>query len=57
MSTDDTYLGVFFGSPTSPRRKAWNAMSDEDSIGERAPSQVQEHRMDNVVFAVFTLPR
>lgn len=31
MSTNDTYLAVFLGTPTSPRRKAWDAMSE----GER----------------------
>jgi hypothetical protein len=28
MSTNDTYLAVFLGSKTSPRMKAWNALSD-----------------------------
>jgi hypothetical protein len=30
MSTNDTYLAVFLGSKTSPRMKAWNALSDLD---------------------------
>lgn len=30
MSTKDTYLAVFTGSKTSPRRKAWDAMSDKE---------------------------
>jgi hypothetical protein len=30
MSTNDTYLAVFLGSQTSPRRNVWNAMSDHE---------------------------
>lgn len=30
MSTNDTYLAIFLGSKTSPRRKAWLAMSDDE---------------------------
>ena len=30
MSMNDTYLAVFLGSKTSPRRKAWTAMSDDE---------------------------
>ena len=30
MSTDNTYLAVFLGSKTSPRRAAWNALSEGD---------------------------
>jgi hypothetical protein len=29
MSTNDTYLAIFLGSKTSPRMKAWNALSEE----------------------------
>ena len=28
MSTNDTYLAVFLGGKTSPRMKAWTALSD-----------------------------
>jgi len=28
MDTNSTYLAVFTGSPTSPRRKAWDALSE-----------------------------
>ncbi|GIL39848.1 hypothetical protein [Roseiterribacter gracilis] len=30
MATNNTYLAVFLGSKTSPRMKAWMAMSDAD---------------------------
>ncbi|MEQ1709235.1 MAG: hypothetical protein ABL864_12980 [Terricaulis sp.] len=30
MSTNDTYLAVFTGTKTSPRRKAWDAMPDDE---------------------------
>ena len=30
MSTSDTYLAVFLGDKTSPRAKAWDAMSDDE---------------------------
>jgi hypothetical protein len=30
MSTSDTYLAVFLGKKTSPRWKAWDAMSDDE---------------------------
>ena len=30
MSTNDTYLAVFLGSKTSPRRAAWDALSEGD---------------------------
>jgi hypothetical protein len=30
MDTNNTYLAVFIGSATSPKRKAWNALSDAD---------------------------
>ncbi len=30
MSTNDTYLAVFRGSKTSPRRAAWEALSEGD---------------------------
>jgi hypothetical protein len=30
MSTSDTYLAVFLGNKTSPRSKAWDAMSDDE---------------------------
>lgn len=30
MSTNQTYLAVFLGSKTSPRRKAWDALSESD---------------------------
>ena len=29
MSTNDTFLAIFLGSKTSPRMKAWNALSEE----------------------------
>ncbi|MBX9460035.1 MAG: hypothetical protein KL785_01665 [Brevundimonas sp.] len=29
MSSDDTYLAVFLGSPNGPRPAAWDALSDE----------------------------
>lgn len=36
MSTNTTYLAVFLGSKTSPRRAAWDAMSDADrGVAER----------------------
>ena len=30
MSTNNTYLAVFLGSKTSPRRAAWDALSADD---------------------------
>jgi hypothetical protein len=30
MSTDNTYLAVFLGSKTSPRRAAWDALPEAD---------------------------
>ena len=30
MSTNNTYLAVFLGSKTSPRRAAWDALSESD---------------------------
>jgi hypothetical protein len=30
MDTKNTYLAVFIGSKTSPRRKAWQALSETD---------------------------
>ena len=30
MSTNNTYLAVFLGSKTSPRRVAWDALSEAD---------------------------
>ena len=30
MSTNDTYLAVFLGSSTGPRRKAWDALPESD---------------------------
>lgn len=30
MSADSTYLAVFLGSKTSPRRAAWDALPDSD---------------------------
>lgn len=30
MSGNDSYLAVFLGSPDGPRRRAWNAMSDDE---------------------------
>ena len=30
MSTNNTYLAVFLGSKTSPRRTAWDALSEGD---------------------------
>ncbi len=30
MTTNDTYVAVFLGSKTSPRMKAWNALSDPE---------------------------
>jgi hypothetical protein len=30
MSTNNTYLAVFLGSKTSPRRAAWDALSEGD---------------------------
>ncbi len=30
MSTNDTYLAVFLGSKTSPRRAAWDALPEGD---------------------------
>jgi hypothetical protein len=30
MSTDNTYLAVFLGSKTGPRRAAWDALSESD---------------------------
>jgi hypothetical protein len=30
MSTNNTYLAVFCGSKTSPRRAAWDALSESD---------------------------
>ena len=29
MSTNDTYLAIFFGSKTSPRMRAWNDLPEE----------------------------
>ena len=37
MSTDNTYLAVFLGSITSPRRAAWDALPEGDRrVKERA---------------------
>lgn len=30
MSTNNTYLAIFLGSKTSPRRVAWDALSEDD---------------------------
>jgi hypothetical protein len=30
MNTNNTYLAVFLGSKTSPRRVAWDALSEDD---------------------------
>ena len=30
MSTNNTYLAVFLGSKTSPRRAAWDALPEGD---------------------------
>ncbi|MGO8954892.1 MAG: hypothetical protein ACLPWS_20935 [Rhodomicrobium sp.] len=30
MSTNNTYLAVFLGSKTSPKRKAWDALPEEE---------------------------
>jgi hypothetical protein len=30
MTSNDTYLAVFLGSAASPRRKAWDAMTDDE---------------------------
>jgi hypothetical protein len=30
MSTNDTYLAIFLGKKTSPRRQAWDALSNEE---------------------------
>ena len=30
MSTNDTYLAVFLGSKTSPRRAAWDALPENE---------------------------
>jgi hypothetical protein len=30
MSTNDNYLAVFLGTKTSPRRKAWDALPDDE---------------------------
>jgi hypothetical protein len=30
MSTNNTYLAVFLGSKTSPQRKTWDALSEEE---------------------------
>lgn len=30
MNTQDTYLAVFTGSATSPRRKSWDAMTEQE---------------------------
>ena len=29
MSTNDTYLAIFFGSKTSPQMRVWNALPEE----------------------------
>ena len=34
MNTDNTYLAVFLGSKTSPRRAAWDALSEEERRGK-----------------------
>jgi hypothetical protein len=36
MSTNDTYLAIFLGNKTSPRWRAWYAMSDEERRAKEA---------------------
>ena len=40
MSTNNTYLAVFLGSKTSPRRVAWDALPEGDRRAkERGPGR------------------
>ena len=54
MSTENTYLAVFIGSPTSPKMDAWNALPEaERREKERAGMSawmawVQQHQGDLV---------
>lgn len=42
MSTNDTFLAIFLGSKTSPRMKAWNALSEEAMLSSVAFSKRRE---------------
>jgi hypothetical protein len=55
MSAIDTYLAVFLGSKTSARRKAWDALSDEQRSAKQKEgiavwrAWVEKHR-DEIVY-------
>jgi len=50
MSTNDTYLAVFLGSNTGPRRAAWDALPEKDRRAKEREGMaawtawVEEHR-------------
>jgi|SRR6188768_321293 len=55
MSTSDTYLAIFLGSKTSPRRKAWDALSDDErrvkeQAGMSAWNAWMEKYQDSIVY-------
>jgi hypothetical protein len=55
MSTDGTYLAVFTSNKTSPRWRAWYAMSEEerrakDEIGLAALKAWDEKHKDSIVY-------
>jgi hypothetical protein len=55
MSTNDTYLGVFLSNKTSPRWRAWNAMSKDerrakDEVGLAALKAWDEAHRDVIVY-------
>jgi hypothetical protein len=55
MSTSDTYLAVFLGNKTSPRRQAWDAMSEDQRRAKEKEGMaawnawVEKHR-DAIVY-------
>ena len=56
MSTNGTYLAVFTGSKTSPRREAWDAMPDDErrareQEGRAAWGAWMERHRDAIVHA------
>ena len=54
MSTNNTYLAVFLGSKASPRRAAWNALSESERRAKEREgiaawtAWVEKHRGDIV---------
>ena len=54
MSTNNTYLAIFLGSKSSPRRAAWNALSESERRAKEREgiaawtAWVEKHRADIV---------